>query len=737
MSIYLRRLYPRRLAVSLLWGFGLLVATQAAHAQAATAEAAQDGTYKVRMNGIDLGLDPQTGSIEYLSSPATGMFLEGTPEQSGLLDLAYPTSEFEPLRLATRFSKAEIERAGDGVQIRWKALGASRSNFAPRDGYVSAQVTIRPAPDGRSLILACEIQNHTQAPIPQTLFPDLWGLVPSHGIEETELRFTRGVVHPFTIPYRRPESAPEYYKNVGWQQYSSDAGYYRQNALRWLDFGGLGGGWSAFQRKWGTGDHPAVLTYRSEADPLHLRLAWQHKASILPGQTWNSGEFWLTPHPGGWAKGIEVFRDYVRQANPPRELPKHIRDGLGFQTIWMRQPPETDPTKFYFRYNDLPRVAEDAQRYGIDELVPWIWDASVFTLPVRLNPAMGTQEELLDGIRKAKALGVNVAPFVSIRILVNRDAARYGVGPQHDDWTYHPDLIPQFQPYYTHDFETAHIPDDNVMWQQDVQATLTDWVKRGVSSFVWDVFMYSEPSGQKPALIKVIEAVRNVARSADPQSTFAAESVTDLELDGQILDYTWNWLDHDTDALNQTVDAGPLVSVLRSPRLNCNIDDSPMAVKKCFAEGLFLNIMPSRADGPNATALISDKPPLAAALKSVAALHTQFLSYFVEGNALGDSVLEWNANAFVRAYSREGGLLVFVLNNRNKAQRVVVKSDLSLWLPASRSYTATYYDQSGKKGREQAGVHSSWLGMTDLLQPGEMAAFEIHAEQAAADAPAR
>ena len=432
-------------------------------------------------------------------------------------------------------------------------------------------------------------------------------------------------------------------KTIGWKQYPSDGGYYTQNALRWLDFGGLGGGLSAFQRKWGTQDHPDVLTYRSERDPMHLRLAWQHKGPIEPGQTWDSGEFWLTPHPGGWAKGIEVYRDYVRQANPPRAVPAHIRDGLGYQTIWMTQAPEKDPEKAYFRYRDLPRVAQDSLQYGLDELVPWFWNANYFNMPIRSSPLLGTEQELLKGIDEARTMGVNVAPFVSIHIIMNNAVARYGVKPGHDDWTYHPELIPQFRPYFAHDLEGTFVDDDNLVWQQDAQKALTEWVKRGMHSLSFDQFGYKETPGQKPGLIKVIEAVRAVARSADPQSTFSSESLTDLELDTSILDYTWNWLDY--------VDAGPLVSVLRSPRLNCNIDDSPMAVKKCFAEGLFLNVMPSKVDEPNGTALISEKPPLARALKSVSALHRQFLSYFVEGNALGESVLTRPAPAFRQGLS--------------------------------------------------------------------------------------
>ena len=69
-------------------------------------------------------------------------------------------------------------------------------------------------------------------------------------------------------------------------------------------------------------------------------------------------------------------------------------------------------------------------------------------MPIRSSPLLGTEQELLEGIREAKALGVNVAPFVSIHIIINAGVARYGVNPGHDDWTYHPELIPQFRPYY-------------------------------------------------------------------------------------------------------------------------------------------------------------------------------------------------------------------------------------------------------------------------------------------------
>ena len=168
------------------------------------------------------------------------------------------------------------------------------------------------------------------------------------------------------------------------------------------------------------------------------------------------------------------------------------------------------------------------------------------------------------------------------------------------------------------------------------------------------------------------------------------------------------------------MDAGPIVSVLRSPRLNCNIDDSPLAVKKCFAEGLYLNVMPSREDEPNGTALISERPPLARALKDVAAMHKQFLPFFVEGNALGESVLSQATAAFVRAYRLRDRLLVLVLNDLPEPQSRCFRSDLSLWLPKSDDFEVKYFDEQGQSASKfQCGGYALACGDRPVATRGD------------------
>jgi hypothetical protein len=690
-----------------------------------SAWASQHGTLKVTLNGLEMSIDRETGSLLLLSSSPTGTLLEASPEKAGLIDLAYPVDSFTPMRLASRFSRAEVTQDGNSVVITWKALGPSRSNLALPAGNVYAQVTIRPAPDGRSIIMTCRIENDSIVPVPQILFPDLWGLKPFAGKEDTDLRLARGVHQPFTELFKQADAAPFYADGNGWKFYKP-GGYYSENALRWLDFGGAGGGLSIFQKKWGSNDRPEIITHRTEQDPLSLRLAWEHKQVVKPRQTWESGEFWFTPHAGGWAKGIEVYARYVAQVNSARTLPTHVKNGLGFQTVFLIQDQEKDPAKAYFRFVDLPRVAQDASQHGIDEVV--FWHASpAFILPIPIGSPrgypVGTLEEMVENIRNAKKLGVNMAPFISIHEVLSRDAEHlYGLTPSTENWTFHSELIPNFNPSYVTGYASTWVPSDNKGWQKNVSDTLTDLIQKGVYSFSWDQFMGDGIDSRKTDLLRLIEGVRLLARSKDPESTFSGESVDpdSLERDGNVLDYTWNWVDY--------VDAGPILNVLRAPRLNCNVEDSTRVVKKAFSDGLYLNVMPRRPDEENGSALISSQPEMANALDEVASLRKQFLPFFVDGTFIGDSVLSRRTLGFVRGYTFNKKLLIIVLNDQEKTAQVTVNSDLSLWLPATHSYATKHYDSGGRLLGTKRSTGTMWSVRTDMLQPNELNVFEIDAD---------
>ena len=130
---------------------------------------------KVTLNGLQFVFDKQSGSILRMSYPATGIMLRTTADRAGLVELAYPVKEFEPLRLASQDSKNALITNGKGmVTIHWDELGASRS-FARFQGKVSATVILKEDPDGKSISMSCSIKNNTDHNVPQVVFPDFSG----------------------------------------------------------------------------------------------------------------------------------------------------------------------------------------------------------------------------------------------------------------------------------------------------------------------------------------------------------------------------------------------------------------------------------------------------------------------------------------------------------------------------------------------------------------------------------
>jgi len=206
-------------------------------------------------------------------------------------------------------------------------------------------------------------------------------------------------------------------------------------------------------------------------------------------------------------------------------------------------------------------------------------------------------------------------------------------------------------------------------------------------------------------------------------ATFSGETVIGrgTEQVGSVLDYTWNWN-------NGYFETTPVLNVMRTPRLNIGIDDSPLILKKAFCDGIFLNVRPRKIDKPNGTALISEKPEISAALKEVARLHRQFLPYFVEGHVLGNSVLSAPCPIFVCGHQLPDKLLIIVLNDKTEPTEVSLQSSLDLWLPAVGTYRVKYYNSQGNLLQTISWKEGfNWIGKSRLLQPLELALFEIGA----------
>lgn len=691
----------------------LIAAAALLLASSATAGKTVDAT----LNGLQLTLDADTGSILKMTYPGPGTMLESSPDNATLLDAAYPIKQFAPLRLASRFSTgARIEKTDDEVIISYDRLGTSRKFDVP--GKVSAVVRLKAAPDKRSVLMSCNIENQSETPIRQVIFPDFGGLLPTNGPDSTIFKTGAFGTAPFRdLAMSEARASDQFATDFGSCSVEYvPGGMFHSMTMRWCDFGGLTGGFSLFPKRWGWDPQVNIRLTHSQTEQK-IRMLGVHLLDIKPGDKWSSGEFVLTPHAGGWAKGIEPFREWVR-SHIKREypVPKHVREGLGFRTVWMTQCEPEDPLgDAVWKMSDLPKLAEESTAHGIDEMVLWAWCPS-FELPLPAPyKTVGDEKAMVKAIADCRKLGVNVAPFISVLQAGRSTGHKYGLTvPEAGGWTQHTELIPALAAPYAGTLACAQPDTANPIWQKEALDSCKHLIDIGIPSLSWDQF-WSEP--KTPSVLTLTKQIRAYSKQQDPESTFSGEELWNVEIDSEYLDYTWNW--------GGWRDWQAYTSVFPAPRRNCCITYSTQSVKLAFMDNLYINIFPRKADSVNGSDYIANYPELSKTLKQCAKLRKQFLKYFTEGALIGNCILSQPNPHAIGAYVLPDRVLMLVMN-RGGAQSVAFNVDLGQWLKSeSGKYEAKAYDADGTPVSTTELDSGLWAGTTAQLQPEELALIEF------------
>ena len=645
----------------------------------------QPTTESYVLNGTKLTFLTENGVLLSMCNDCFGeMIRKGT----GIIDIALPVElEYENLRVSAdgRYgggSRPEFAFDGKTLRISWRKL-AKNTEMEEIDaikGGVSAEVIFRACDDDVSIAMRCVVTNHAQADVRQILFPDFQGLLPIAGHEDTKFT-TLGVTDaPFVsmadIPERRGFFA-EYLPVCG--RFYRPGGYFSSPSMigRWFDYGGLDGGFSLYRKWWGWGPEDMNkmgaqelywLRYDNAAD--YLRIAAVHYPTLKTGESFESGEYIFTPHEGGWAEGIRPYEQWV-EAHKKRvvPLPAQIRDGLGFRTAWISEVYPKDPELISRYYREFPDMARDMVEHGLYELNTWgcVMNESIpyneENFQAFFAPELGGAQGWKNAVEECRKLGVNVSPLVSWISTKKKNADRYGlekcISSAEGGWTETRKAIPCFRAPYMNRYKCAVINSDNEQWLKDVERALAK-IRDDAStpSICWDQVIIS--SNMK--LSKLIREYRRKTYEKYPDAVFSGESTFQFEDDIDYLDYTWDW-----ENWPGTGDARPYIRAVKTTRPNINVDASPLYAKYCFMDNVFMNVFPSKVGGCSGSAMIADYPEFSRVLKCLAALRKAYLSYFTEGEMLGECVLyKYCRNARVTGYRLRNSALIIVTKTDKK-----------------------------------------------------------------------
>jgi hypothetical protein len=704
-------------------------------------------TVTANLNGNRLVFSRDNGVLLSLTEPEGNRLIDTVPALGGLIDVACPLPEFGPFRLAARFSRGcEFESGASAITVRYPRLGGSRTDV-DWDGRVGAAVTISAHEDGRSLVFEASVENHSAKPLPQILFPDFCGLLPLSGVERTWFRQGGVKMRPFLeLNGARNYGVNQFWRGTWWEFFEPGNGWWGGTSLgRWSHFGSQEAGLGIFETGWHPAPEHAVLLRVPEDEPRRARLCFSRELTkwaqldghirtqpgegAAPGKIWRSARFVVTPHAGSWPHGIASYRRHVHR-QPCATLTPHVKEDLGFRTVFMFEMQEFNPRRCHFRWKDLPRLARESRALGIRELNVWN-GIEAFKLPLRLQPLLGTRAEFVRAMRECQALGVNVSLMMSINTLDAETGKRFGTGGKTDaGWSYHTEAIPAINPGYYVSYTGHGVDPSNRKWQAEVLRGVRRLLKLAPFSICWDQYI----AGQKDRSVDdLARAIFESSRAGNPLATFSGESTASLEAESQVLHYTWNWR---SDVLllfrsahRQPDYAAPALNVWRAPRLNLNVEDDPVGILKGFADNFYLNFLIRRRNGVWGSGEFCDHPALVKLLTRLARLRRRYLKFFTEGEVLGDGLVrEEIEGVHTAGYRLNDRLLLFVVDERpsGRPKKITLTIDVGCWVPGlGNKMRCEEFYLTGKRPTRVIARRPRVRLVLGALTPGELRGFVL------------
>lgn len=665
-------------------------------------------------------LDPASGALTHLRVSKPEIRLIHHQSEQGLVRVAMPDADYPAHHVeAGTHGSPRVRRSGDCVRLEYYSFETALGP-AP----IRVEVELEPCESG--LRLHARIENRGTEPIPQVIFPQIFGLEDISGAEITRLQLARGRIHPFRDIDVRPEDA--HFLEVHRQRYFPFGN--REHSMKWLDYGSPSGGFALYSCDTRyTTQGLTVERFAESSD--HAAIRWVHYPFIQPGETWDSGDFVLYPHPGDWYAGARAYQVFTNE-HYPYNAPARIREALGIRTIWPAVRGEL-PT---FSVSQVDEYAEEIAEpsLGLAELCVWHWwRANGY--PITLDSRLGREDDLRASLRRCRELGVPVSLFVSHHLVRDEEAvddSMVHLNSAHQrvqqNWTYGLGFVPRFGPSFSGTHALTQGSALSPAWRQTGLEEYRRILEFGATSICFDQFrawpepnfnpaVDGRPDEEGEKLLEFATAARELIHDANPDGTFSGEHISDVKV--SVLDYTWEWK-------NRMADAAPFRYVFPQVRINANINQHPRGALLGFMEGALLNVIP----GNMRSFRLRDCPELVAMLKRLAALRRRFLPYFTEGQYRFKEGLDVTGGD-ARLYTRGDNILVIAINPGDNRADVTVAVDPSVWGGEPGSATLTVIDFDGN-AVERADLESATFERTMRLEADSLRVLELTPDTPAA-----
>ena len=409
--------FPRLRIVPLL-----LAATGAVLALSASAQ-----VHTVETSVATLRLSEATGDLIGLRWKSPSLAIIGEPRLGENFRILIPQEHYQANYFNSKDQKvSRIEAEPDGVVCSYDLLKNSRETLP-----VKVRYRIQAA-DGQ-IHFSIEVDNPTDRKLAEVMYGmvggqkgigdrrDTQSMVPGADDNMAASLFTRfrGGVRGgnFGIPYDAMTFTYPGAMSMGWIDFynkKEGIGYYYANQdsetrLMLLDMELRPFGKASDPRD----DWPSPSELATE-QPIGMTMGWVNMPYLSHG-TFRSGPIALEVHKGDWHEASKIYRSWFDQHFTVRRTPDWLRKENAWQSIIL----SNNGDEVLHRFDELPKLAADAKKYGITtfEILGWDMGGIDRGYPqYRPSPRLGTPEEFRKALADIRAMGVHPLIFSNVNV---------------------------------------------------------------------------------------------------------------------------------------------------------------------------------------------------------------------------------------------------------------------------------------------------------------------------------
>jgi hypothetical protein len=374
-----------------------------------------------------LRLSEATGDLIGLLWKSPGMEIIGEPRLGENFRILLPQDNYQANYFNSQDQKvSRIEVVPDGVLCSYDSLRNDRETIAVKVRYRIQAV------DGQ-IHFSIEVDNPTDRKLAEVMYGIIGGqkgigdrhdtqsMVPGANDNMSPSVFTRfrGGVRGgnFGIPYDAMSFTYPGAMSMGWidiYNQKADVGYYYANQDKETRLMLLNMELRPFSKASDPRDDWPLPSELPAGEPVGMTMGWVNLPYLSKG-AFTSGPVAIEVHKGDWHEASKIYRSWFDRNFTVQRAPDWLRKENAWQSIILSNSEDV----VLHRFDELPKLAADAKKYGITtfEILGWDMGGIDRGYPqYQPNPRLGTPEEFRKALADMHAMGVHPLIFANVDV---------------------------------------------------------------------------------------------------------------------------------------------------------------------------------------------------------------------------------------------------------------------------------------------------------------------------------